>query len=184
MHQRCWAHLLRDLHNLKKGHPTNEEVEEWAKAVQALRDKAQQLLQHELGPPTHDEAPPKRRERERAYEQLVEQARKLGLKYARYPRANPHPCTTLAKRLLRHQDELFQFVLVPGLSADNNLAERSIRAVVVMRKISGGTQSPKGSSTRMTLASLLGTWRAKGLNPFLECFALLSQTPLTSAPLI
>jgi len=50
--------------------------------------------------------------------------------------------------------------------------------VVVMRKVSGGSQSERGSSTRMTLASLLGTWRAKGLNPFNECLFLLSN-PLT-----
>jgi transposase len=96
--------------------------------------------------------------------------------------STPAPCHTLAlaKRLLLHLDALFQFVLVPGVSADNNLAERSVRPLVVMRKVSGGSQSPKGSQTRMTLASLFGTWRAKGLNPFQECLSLLSQhfTPL------
>ena len=29
------------------------------------------------------------------------------------------------------------------------------------------------SDSNMTLASLFGTWRAKGLNPFLECRRLL-----------
>ncbi len=89
-----------------------------------------------------------------------------------------HPCRALAKRLLRHQDELFQFVVIAGLSADNNLAERSLRPVVVMRKISGGTRSPQGSQTRMALASLFGTWQARGQNPFEECLKLLQQTPL------
>ncbi len=73
---------------------------------------------------------------------------------------------------------MFQFVLVAGLSADNNLAERSIRPVVVVRKISGGTQSAEGSKTRMALASLFETWQARGLNPFEECLNLLRQTPL------
>jgi hypothetical protein len=88
-----------------------------------------------------------------------------------------HPCHALCKRLLRHQDELFQFVLVPGLASDNNLAERSVRPVVVTRKVSGGTQSPRGSTTRMALSSLFGTWQAKGLglNPFDQCLALLTQ---------
>ena len=89
-----------------------------------------------------------------------------------------HPCNALAKRILRHEDELFQFVLVAGLSADNNLAERSIRPVVVVRKISGGTQSAAGSKTRMALASLFEMWQARGLNPFEECLKLLRQTPL------
>ncbi len=30
-HQRCWTHLLRDLHALKEEHSSNEEVLAWAK---------------------------------------------------------------------------------------------------------------------------------------------------------
>ena len=83
--------------------------------------------------------------------------------------------------MLRHEDELFQFVLVEGLASNNNLAERSIRPLVVVRKISGGSRSESGSKTRMALASLFGTWQARGLNPFAECLALLSR-PSTAAP--
>lgn len=61
---------------------------------------------------------------------------------------------------------------------DSDLAERSIRPVVVVRKISGGTQSAEGSKTRMALASLFETWQARGLNPFEECLKLLRQAPL------
>jgi transposase len=68
---------------------------------------------------------------------------------------------------------LFQFVLVPGVPADNNLAERSLRPLVIMRKISGGSRSDEGSKTRLTLASLLGTWQARHRNPFSECVAAL-----------
>ena len=77
---------------------------------------------------------------------------------------------------MRHQEELFQFVLKAEVAAENNLAERSIRPVVVARKISGGTRSPKGSTTRMALASLFGTWQAKGLNVLAQCQLILSQS--------
>ncbi len=101
------------------------------------------------------------------------------LRHAQAKEHKSHPCHTLCKRLLLHLDALFQFVLTPGLSADNNLgfagSQRSIRPLVVARKVSGGSQSPKGSATRMALASLFATWRAKGLNPFNECLFLLSQ---------
>ncbi len=43
----------------------------------------------------------------------------------------------------------------------NNLAERSVRPLVIARKISGGTRSPEGSDTRMGLFSLFGTWAAE-----------------------
>lgn len=190
-HQRCWVHLLRDLHKLKEEHPGDEQVLEWAEEVRKLYDDAHSLLEeHELGPPTADEQtkqPYKRKQREREYRRLVEGIARVVAQYAdakQYRqhgtkgngnKQSQHPCHALCKRLLRHQEELFQFVLVPGLSSDNNLAERSIRPVVVMRKVSGGTQSPRGSATRMVLASLFGTWRAKGLNPFDQCLALLSQ---------
>ena len=46
---------------------------------------------------------------------------------------------------------------------------RSLRHLVTSRKISGGTRSGQGTDSKMTLASLFGTWRARGLNPLLEC---------------
>jgi transposase len=73
---------------------------------------------------------------------------------------------TLCERVEHFLPELFVFVAYPGVPSDNNLAERSVRPLVIARKISGGTRSPKGSSTRMGLASLFGTWMAQGLNPF------------------
>jgi len=168
-HQRCWVHLGRDLHELKERHPDDPEVLAWAGEVRALYDQAQQFLA------TPD--PPGRAERERKYAGLVEQVDRLGLQFA--PAVfKGHACYGLCKRLLRHRDELFQFVRVEGLPADNNLAERSLRPLVVIRKISGGSRSPRGSQTRAALASLFGTWQARALNSFQECLTLLSQTPL------
>ena len=170
-HQRCWTHLLRDLHALKEAHAANAEVQSWAQAVRKLYDEAcTWLLVH----PT-----PTLAERRTEYADLFTRACRLGEQYAL---TYTHPCCTLAKRVLRHQDELFQFVLVPGLPADNNLAERSIRPLVIMRKISGGSRSEEGTQTRLTLASLLGTWAARNLNPFVECLAALQQPTAAASP--
>src|SRR5216683_1769254 len=70
------------------------------------------------------------------------------------------PMQTLCKRVEKFLPELFVFVAVPGVPSHNNLAERSVRPLVVARKISGGSRSPQGSETRMGLASLFGTWIA------------------------
>jgi hypothetical protein len=163
-HQRCWTHLLRDLHALKEDHAARADVLQWAQAVRQLYDEAQTWLAG------HSAATPQ--ERSPKYDALYRRACTLGQQYS-FER--DHPCWALAKRLLRHQEELFQFILVPGLPADNNLAERSIRPLVIMRKISGGSRSNAGSQTRLTLASLLGTWQARHLNPFTECLAALQQ---------
>jgi transposase len=162
--QRCWVHLLRDLHELNEQHAEEAAVGAWAQAVRALHDDAQAWLT--------TMSAPSREQREQQYVALVERAHQLGLQYARVKK---HPCWALAKRLLRHEDELFQFVLVEGVRADNNLAERSIRPLVVIRKISGGTRSDEGTQTRMALASLFETWQARGLNPFTACVQLLSR---------
>ncbi|MFN8568140.1 MAG: transposase [Kouleothrix sp.] len=66
-------------------------------------------------------------------------------------------------------------MLIAGLSASNNLAERSIRPLVVCRKISGGSRSKEGTKTRMGLASLFETWQARKLNPFDECLKRLKE---------
>jgi transposase len=164
LHQRCWTHLLRDLHALKEEHAARDDVIQWAQQVRQVYDDAKLWLD------AHPAATAE--ERRQKYDELYQRAWRLGQQYAF---GGSHPCWALAKRLLRHQEELCLFVLVPGLPADNNLAERSIRPLVIMRKISGGSRSDEGSKTRLTLASLLGTWQARHLNPFTECLAALQQ---------
>ena len=80
----------------------------------------------------------------------------------------------LCRRMERFIKELFVFVSDPAVPSDNNAAERSLRHLVTSRKISGGTRSGQGTDSKMTLASLFGTWRARGLNPLLECRRLLN----------
>jgi transposase len=165
--QRCWSHFLRDLHELKEANPKHEAVQAWAKAIRALYDEATKWVSE-----THD---PSQEAREQEYKSLVERAHRLGLLYAQ---DKTHPAWALCKRVLRHEDELFPFVRVKGLSSNNNLAERSLRSLVIGRKISGGTRSEKGSRVRMALASLFATWKARALNPFRQCLSLLSRSPL------
>ena len=51
-------------------------------------------------------------------------------------------------------------------------------SLVISRKISGGTRSEQGTQSKMTLASLFGTWRAQGLNPLAACRQLLISPQL------
>ena len=170
-HQRCWVHLLRDLHALKEAHAETAAVLTWPAAVRQLYDDAQTWLNEHPAPSTAA--------RTQQYLNLHAQACALGQQYAGAP---THPCAVLAKRLLRHQDELFQFVLLPEVPADNNLAERSIRPLVVLRKISGGSRSAAGTYVRFILASLFGTWQARRLNPLTECLRALQLPQAACAP--
>ncbi len=83
----------------------------------------------------------------------------------------------LCERVERFLPELFLFVADPQVPPTNNAAERALRPVVVSRKISGGTQTGEGSTTKGTLTSTFGTWTVRGLNPFMACLAMLTTSP-------
>jgi transposase len=85
------------------------------------------------------------------------------------------PHRKLAVRMLTHLPDLFPIVTEPDVPPTNNAAERSLRHLVIARKISGGTRSATGTETKMTLASLFGTWRLQGINPYHACRDLLAS---------
>lgn len=167
LHQRCWVHLLRDRHALKEQYPQDADVKQWAKDVKAIYDRAVAYAGPDPSlPPAKQQTA--RRTQQHAFEQELWQV------CAPYAHTSS-PLHKLCERVERFLPELFVFVALPGVPAENNLAERSVRPLVIARKISGGTRSPQGSETRMGLFSLFGTWAAQGLNPFLQCLAVLSQ---------
>lgn len=160
--QRCWAHLLRDADELAARHPTDQGLAAW---VAGLRDLYQRARATARGP---DAAAP-RRHAKRAYEA---EARAHAQPYVGQPGA---PQRVRSQRILDYLTALFEFVLDPAIPATNNAAERALRQLVTCRKISGGTRSEDGSATKMTLATLFGTWRAEGRNPYTACHQLLAD---------
>src|SRR3990170_8106314 len=46
-HQRCWAHLLRDIHDLKKEHPKHPPLNIWAKKVNDIYKEAKDYSGHD-----------------------------------------------------------------------------------------------------------------------------------------
>lgn len=166
LHQRCWVHFLRDIHDLKKLHPDHGQLWQWAKQVKQIYERAK------AAPVPDPQLPITKQHAQRvALQHAFEQ--ELWQVCAPFVRTETI-MHTLCERVERFLPELFVFVAYPGVPSDNNLAERSVRPLVIARKISGGTRSPKGSSTRMGLASLFGTWMAQSLNPFSQCLALLT----------
>jgi len=162
-HQRCWTHLLRDIHTLKDRHPADAALRAWADQVRAVYDRACRVTGSE---------PIRRHARRRCDADLLAVCQPfLEADAATVPQA------TLCRRIAKYLPELFTFVADPTVPATNNAAERSVRPVVVQRKISGGTRSPSGTTTFMRLATLFGTWRARGLDPLIACERLLAALP-------
>ena len=135
----------------------------WADAVHALYHRATAFA--------HPDFPVRRRER-----QACEAA--AAALCAPYLADTQAPQRVLCERIVKHVADLFVFVEDPTVPPTNNAAERSLRHLVTARKISGGTRSAAGTATRMTLATLFGTWRLQGLDPLAECRALLASPQL------
>ena len=164
--QRCVVHLLREL---KKVAGRNRGSEWWAFHKQLNR-----LLRDGL------------RLRARV-EQLgeVEYARRCGRLVRRMLAlaAREHidaDCRRLVKRLRRHRAEIFTFLVVDGVTADNNLVERELRFAVQARKNYFGNRSARGAETQAILMTVFRTLELRGHEPvaFLrEAFQTLLLNP-------
>jgi hypothetical protein len=165
--QRCWAHLLRDVHALRQQHPDDAALAAWASQLHRLYERGRAGA---TGPTLGPRAAQRQQWALRA--ELQAGLREL----ATLPATEPPPVyRTLAGRLRRYEGELFTFVTEPGVPADNNAAERSLRHLVTQRKISGGTRSPDGTATLMVASTLFGTWQAQRRDPLQACRQLLTH---------
>lgn len=162
-HQRCWAHLLRDVHELREQRPDHEGLKAWAGKLQSLYERAKSYPGEHVG-----EVRPQRLRVKHALEREL-------LALAQPYLQSEEPQQILCQRIEKYLPELLTFVADPRVPADNNAAERAIRPLAVARKISGGTRSAQGTHTKGILATLFGTWRLRGLNPFEACCQLLSS---------
>ena len=160
--QRCWAHLLRDIHDLLAAHPDEPGTIAWAAVVRDVYDRAVAWAAAATAADTRPML------RERARDQFAAEV-------VAHCRAQPAaaPQAVLCARIERYQAELFTFVADPAVPPTNNAAERALRPLVIARKISGGTRSDRGTATRMVLQSLVATWDLRGLDPVAEFLALL-----------
>lgn len=176
LHQRCWVHLLRDIHALREAHPADPAVQTWARQVQALYRQAKAVAQS--GPPVHLSAG-----EQRVWRRLKRRGFEQALSAVCQPCAAPGtvaPHRVLCQRVQKYLPELFTFLADPRVPADNNAAERAVRPVVIRRKISGGTRSAQGTLTRTALWTLTDTWQLQR-RPLLAAWLALLRDPASVA---
>lgn len=161
--QRCWAHILREAHDLTTTYPDDAPLAEWAAALKGVYADAVAWTATD---------PHARHQAQRRFEARLVQ---LCQPFVADPLAVQG---RLCRTLLRHLPERFVFVAEPAVPPDNNAAERSLRPLITARKISGGTRSPQGTTTKMSLASLFGTAQLRGRDPLLTCASLLTTGQL------
>lgn len=160
---KCWAHRLRDSHDLAKWAPQNSEPRDFPGRLHQLF-LAMGLAMEEVAA---DAA-----QRPRVHGELRQQL----AAFAREPRRDGD-CQRLANRILNHLDELVVWLADPEVSATNNAAERALRPAVVTRKTSFGSRSKWGAHAFARLLSLIQTWDREGRDFFATAYAVLAKAP-------
>lgn len=141
--QRCVVHLLRELEKVSVSNATLEWLAFQRKLSRLLRDALRLGRDRER----HDDATYERRWK-RLYSRL------FAVITSEY---SDDDANRIAKRLERHQHELFTFLEHEGVASDNNHGEREIRPAVQMRKAYGGNRSERGAQTQAELMSIFRT---------------------------
>lgn len=148
--QYCYAHLCRDVKELAKQFPDNQEV---AAFVQALVPQLTVAM--------------KLRNRSLSKRQFLRQARQtVGRIKAIVNSPAAHPAIQYIQNIFREKSQrMYRWALDARIPAENNLAERELRQLVIARKISFGSQSDAGAYTREILMSVLLTLKKRGKDP-------------------
>ena len=159
--QVCWAHLKRDLIAIAERSGVSQQI------GQALLRREQRLFRwwHRV------------RDGTMSRQQLSSAVTSLraGFK-AELESASALPISSCEKsplaktvrtirRLLKIEDALWTFVFVEGVEPTNNLAEQALRAAVIWRRTSYGSQSQAGSVFVSRILTVVSSLKAQHRNP-------------------
>lgn len=146
--QKCWTHLLRELHVLKEKHPEDREVEYFSLRLKRFFDRANQLKEKYL-----------------KNENIDSELKRLETNTITFlaKKFNHKKLNTLIKRMTKYYFELYTFVK-ENVPATNNPAEREIRPAVLMRKTSYCNRSEDGKNNQAILMSIIATSKRKNQN--------------------
>jgi transposase len=145
--QKCWSHLIRDARDMTEKKKPPPEAKEFHEGLQQIFKDAKEALK-QLG--TEDE-------RNSTYAAFVDRLKGFATKGWQH-----YDVIRLAKRTLKYSDELFTFILMPGVEPTNNRAERALRPCVVQNKIWGCHRTEDGAKNRDILMSVIGTMKQQG----------------------
>jgi transposase len=140
--QFCWSHILKESKRLAKDFGANGKyVHRKLKQIYALAKG----LDH------------------KGTDEMVEQLKGEILQLLDRHYQSP-TVWKFAKGLKRDIDGLFRFVVDKEIDATNNISERELRALVIIRKISNGSRSRRGANASAMLLSIIQTLRLQKKN--------------------
>jgi transposase len=144
--QYCYAHLLRTVKDLEKNFPENAEIKSFVEALAPQLTNAISLRTLALT--------------DREFKQ---QAAKIKNEIIHIINSQArHPAIQKIQDIFREKaNRLYHWAQDRNVPADNNLAERELRPLVIARKISFGSQSDAGAKTREVLMTVLHTLKKR-----------------------
>jgi transposase len=148
--QYCYSHLLREVEDLAKEAPDQQEVTAFTVTMIPLLAQAMHLHSQPISDDAYyDQAP-----------QIQQQIKK----------AIQSPAQHLGIRRIQdifsdNAHRLYHWVTNRKVPADNNRAERELRPTVIARKVSFGSQSDAGAKTREVLMTVLHTLKKRFADP-------------------
>jgi hypothetical protein len=155
--QKCWAHLLRKIIRLAILYPRKRTYQRFLDRLLLLYRDAQRAAEDgRLGA----------QGRKRRIAELEGRLCELCIPFDREVTAEMKPheqdFTNLVQELIRLllAEELFTFVLVPGVEPTNNSMERLLRGPALDRKAGRTNQTPAGAYRRSVIVSVLESLRA------------------------
>jgi transposase len=152
--QRCWAHILRETKELTEKFDDAKPLHQWMKELFATVKSA-----------SVTDPPDKRR---KLYNKCVLEMKQLIQIYFSYSHLS-EVITTIKNGL----NFWFTRIIHPQIEPTNNNGERSLREMVVMKRIMGTLRNQDGAEVLAKMMTLISTWRLNGKNPFYSLRALI-----------
>lgn len=144
--QYCYAHLLRDVKDLERDFPENAEIKSFVEALASQLANAISLRTLDIT--------------DRQFKQQAAKIKNTILDIIN--REARHPAIQKIQDIFREKaGRLYHWADDRSIPADNNLAERELRPLVIARKISFGSQSDAGARTREILMTVLHTLKKR-----------------------
>jgi len=146
--QFCWSHLIREVKFLAES--KDKKVAEYGKRLlEVIREMFKTIHRDDL------------LERNWLSRMWDHREAILATAWCRIPANND--CGLIAERLWNWQEEYFRFI-ESGIPPTNNLAEQTVRKVVIDRKVTQGTRSDWGNRWLERFWSVLATCEQRGMN--------------------
>lgn len=142
--QYCYAHILREVHNLEKEFPDSSEIKTFVSTLAPLLSLAMGLHNQTIS--------------DRVFYTKASETKQAILDVVKS--SAQHMGIRKIQDIFRdNENKMFHWVDDRRVPAENNLAERDLRPTVIARKVSFGSQSDAGAHTRSILTSVLWSLR-------------------------